>query len=176
MSTNSFSRILSYTSAIVALSATGYALYFDHKRRSSPEFRRQIKLQNKKYKELLEEEQENAKQEKLENVGRILTSELVKDPLPTDPAQREMAFAANVELGEKLAIQPGKELEAACKFYKALTVYPNPADLLGIYQKTVSDEIYEYIVMMIAILPPSSLSPFLGGPASDAARINEIVE
>lgn len=165
----SFSRVVTIATSLAVVSATAYALYFDHKRRNDPEFRKSLSKQNKRYNKLIKKEEELEKQEKLERVGEILTAEMIKDPLPSNPEQRELSFATNVELGEKLSLQAGKELEAACKFYKALSVYPNPADLLSIYQKTISEEIYEYIVMMIAILPPSSLSSFLGGSSAASA-------
>ncbi len=35
------------------------------------------------------------------------------------------------------------EMDAALCFYKALAVYPNPTDILGIYQRSVPEEVYE---------------------------------
>jgi len=41
-------------------------------------------------------------------------------------------------------------VEAALCFYKALKVYPQPKDLIGIYDKTVPKEILEILAEMIA--------------------------
>lgn len=158
-------RILAITGVTTAVALAGYALYFDHQRRSNPEFRKNLKRTLKKHAELEKLEKEEAKQVKLVQVAEYLSLELAKDPVPTDPAQRETTFTSNVEMGEKLSMVPGNELEAALKFYKALTVYPNPADLLGIYQRSVPEGVYEYIVLMIAILPPANVSTFLSGGA-----------
>ncbi|QEU59711.1 Tom20 [Kluyveromyces lactis] len=156
-------RILTIAGVTVATAVAGYAAYFDYQRRNNPEFRKQLKRKLKQHAELEKQAKEEAKQEKLKRVNEILIAELTKDPLPQDPSQREATFSSNVELGEKLAAVPGSELESALKFYKALSVYPNPSDLLGIYQRSLTEEIYENIVLMIALMPPSNVSSFLTG-------------
>ena len=172
----SIARILAVAGITATVAIAGYAAYFDHQRRNNPEFRKSLKRKLKKHAEQEKEEKERAKQLKLAHVGEFLTAELAKDPVSTDPAQRETVFTTNVEMGEKLASVPGNELEAALKFYKALSVYPNPADLLGIYQRSVPEAVYEYIVLMIAIMPPVNVSTFLsgtaqGGPAAVAQAV-----
>ncbi|EDO17103.1 hypothetical protein Kpol_1025p23 [Vanderwaltozyma polyspora DSM 70294] len=170
---SAFSRVLAVTGALTALSLTGYAIYFDYQRRNNPEFRKGLKRELKKQAKALKLEEEEAKQRKLQEVGEALTKDLATDPLPTDPAQREASFATNVELGERLSVVPGKELEAACKFYKALSVYPNPADLLGIYQRSVPENIYEYIVLMIAVYPPTNIASIINGVQNPTAAVSE---
>ncbi|CAR27466.1 hypothetical protein ZYGR_0I07410 [Zygosaccharomyces rouxii] len=160
---STFSRVLTVTGVLAALSLTGYAVFFDHKRRNSPEFRKHLKSKSKRQAALEKKQKEEAKQVKLQKVSEFLAKDLAADPTPTDPSRREETFTTNVELGERLSIVSGKELESATKFYKALSVYPNPADLLGIYQRSVPETVYEYIVMMIAILPPANISTFLSG-------------
>ncbi|CEP61544.1 TOM complex receptor protein TOM20 LALA0_S03e05226g [Lachancea lanzarotensis] len=172
-----FQRVLAITSVTAVAALAGYAVYFDHQRRNNPSFRKSLKRKLKKHAEEEKQEKERAKQLKLAQVGEYLSAELAKDPVSTDPAQRETVFTTNVELGEKLASVPGNELEAASKFYKALSVYPNPADLLGIYQRSVPEAVYEYIVLMIAIMPPVNVSTFLsgsaqGGPAAMAQAVS----
>ena len=47
-------------------------------------------------------------------------------------------------------IGPSKYDEAACCFYRALKVYPNPIELVMIYQKTVPDVIFSLVMAMMA--------------------------
>ncbi|CAR24239.1 Mitochondrial import receptor subunit TOM20 [Lachancea thermotolerans] len=169
----SIARILAVTGLTATVAIAGYAAYFDYQRRNNPDFRKSLKRKLKKHAEEEKQAKERAKQQKLAHVGEYLTAELAKDPVSTDPTQREAVFTSNVELGERLASVAGNELESALKFYKALSVYPNPADLLGIYQRSVPEAVYEYIVLMIAIMPPVNVSTFLsggaqGGPAAVA--------
>lgn len=173
----SLGRVLAISGVSVVAALAGYAAYFDYQRRNNPEFRKQLKRKLKRHAEQEKMAKEEAKQEKLKRVNEILIAELTKDPLPQDPAQREATFSSNVELGEKLAAVPGNELESAMKFYKALSVYPNPSDLLGIYQRSLSEEIYENIVLMIALMPPSNVSSFLtGAGVSSSAAPSATVE
>ncbi|SCU82145.1 LADA_0C03290g1_1 [Lachancea dasiensis] len=171
MSQNSgaMQRIIALSGVTAVVALAGYAVYFDHQRRNNPNFRKSLKRKLKKHAEQEKLEKERAKQLKLAQVGEYLSAELAKDPVSTDPSQRESVFTSNVELGEKLASVPGNELESASKFYKALSVYPNPADLLGIYQRSVPEAVYEYIVLMIAIMPPVNVSTFLSGSAQGGA-------
>lgn len=43
-----------------------------------------------------------------------------------------------------------KQVEAALCFYKALKVYPQPKDLIGIYDKTVPKPVIDILAEMIA--------------------------
>lgn len=186
-SSNGLNRLLAITGVATAISAAGYALYFDYQRRNSPEFRKALKRKLRKQRREEQLANENAKQGKLQDIREFLKAELARNPIPTDPSQVEQVFSTNVELGERLSAQPGGEMEAAAKFYKALAVYPKPTDLLGIYQRTIPENIYEMIVLMIAVMPPTNITDFisggLGGVDSlgideddDQPLISEIVE
>ena len=78
-----------------------------------------------------------------------------------------------VALGEQLATVPDKKIEAALCFYKALAVYPNPTDILGIYQRSVPEEVYEIVVMMIAVQPPAAVTNILGAGGAAGAGAGE---
>ena len=56
-------------------------------------------------------------------------------------------------------------MDAALCFYKALKVYPQPKDLIGIYDKTVPKETLEILAEMIAQDESLKVGP-LGGDAS----------
>lgn len=43
------------------------------------------------------------------------------------------------------------QIEAAIAFYKALKVYPQPKDLISIYDKTVPKEVLEILAEMVAM-------------------------
>ena len=43
-----------------------------------------------------------------------------------------------------------KQVESALHFYKALKVYPQPKDLIGIYDKTVPKPVIDILAEMIA--------------------------
>jgi len=46
--------------------------------------------------------------------------------------------------------EPGY-LDAALCFYKALKVYPNPVELIMIYQKTVPEAVFNLVYEMMSI-------------------------
>lgn len=154
------------TVAVAATSAfVAYCVYFDYSRRNSSEFRKKLKKREAETKKLEQKKKEDSKKTKMEAVKAALDSDF---DLPEDIAEKETFFMTQVAVGEQLAAA-GKEVEAALSFYKALAIYPNPTDLLGIYQKSVPEDVYELIVMMIAVKPPATLSSILGNPAAAAA-------
>lgn len=151
---------------IAAAAAVGYAVYFDYRRRHDANFRRQLKKravdQEKQALKLAHE----LKQLKLELVKQALLDDLAANPIPTDLSEKESFFMQQVALGEQLAAKPQLKIDAAICFYKALAVYPNPTDILGIYQRSVPQDVYEIVVMMIAAHPPAAINNILGEQAT----------
>ena len=62
-----------------------------------------------------------------------------------------------------------EKVDAALAFYKALKVYPQPKDLISIYDKTVPKEVLEVLAEMVAMDPALKLGSFTGegGSAAD---------
>ena len=151
--------------AVVATVFAGYAVYFDYQRRNSREFRKSLKKKAVKQQKIKEKVEKETKELKLETVKKALLEDLRANPISTDLNEREAFFMEQVATGEQKA--KDNATDAAICFYKALAVYPNPTDILGVYQKTVPEEVYELVVMMIAVYPPASVSSILsrGGAA-----------
>lgn len=161
------SKTLTIT-AIAATALVGYAAYFDYNRRNSSEFRKSLKAKAVKHEKHEAKAKEHTQKSRLDEVKKALTS-LESSPIPTDLSEKEAFFMQQVSVGEQLASLPDQKIEAALCFYKALAVYPNPTDILGIYQRTVPEDVYELIVMMIAVKPPASVASVIGDPAVAAA-------
>ena len=170
---NNIRHILAVSGIAAVLSVAGYAIWFDYQRRNNVEFRKNLKQRAKKQKRKDELKAMEAKKARVSAVLQFLSEELLKDPISTDPTEMEKVFTTNVEYGERLSMVPGNEMEAAVKFYKALAVYPNPADLLGIYQRTIPENIYEYIVIMIAVIPPANITSFINTGEEKKSTINK---
>ena len=62
-----------------------------------------------------------------------------------------------------------KQVEAALCFYKALKVYPQPRDLISIYDKTVPKPVIDILAEMIAMDPSISVGPFGQGSGPGSA-------
>ena len=88
-----------------------------------------------------------------------LVESLLTDPLST--TNKEQTFIEEVTLAEKLSAIVGKEDDAAIRFYRALSVYPDPTAILDIYQKSVPADIYELIILLTAIYPPANITSLL---------------
>lgn len=62
-----------------------------------------------------------------------------------------------------------EQIEAALCFYKALKVYPQPGDLINIYDKTVPKPVLDILAEMIATDPTIQVGPSGGsGSGSDS--------
>lgn len=157
-------RTLTFVS-VAAAGVLAYAVYFDYNRRTSPEFRKQLKKRQAKQQKQAAKAQEESRKSKLLAVKKALADDLAANPIPTDLAKKEEFFMEQVATGEQLSNNPDTKIDAALRFYKALAVYPNPTDIMGIYQKTVPEDVYELLVMMIAFQPPATITNIIGGAA-----------
>ncbi|ESZ97675.1 import receptor subunit tom-20 [Sclerotinia borealis F-4128] len=162
------------TSTIVAASvgtvATGlvaYAIYFDHKRRTDPNFRKQLKKESKRQAKVVQEEAE-AYSERQKEVIKAVVLEAKDDGFPVDVEEKEAYFMSEVARGENLSSDGGDPIEAALCFYKALKVYPQPNDLISIYDKTVPKPVLDILAEMIAADAALDVGPFGGGSGSDS--------
>jgi import receptor subunit TOM20 len=155
------SRFTAVVATVGAISL-GYAVYFDYSRRHNPEFRKKLRKINEEHAEEKEAAKTKAKTAQVEVIQKVLMQSLAEEPIPTDAASKEAYFMKQVTTAEQLAAIPGSEIESALAFYRALAVYPNPTDILNVYQNSVPKHIYEYVIMMMALQPPLSIASFLG--------------
>ncbi|KAJ7068737.1 hypothetical protein C8F01DRAFT_1119141 [Mycena amicta] len=128
-----------------------YAFYFDYKRRTDAEFRKQLRKQKKRVDKSLAESREalEASSQVTEDELRDALRQLEEEPKP-GPDVRENYFMSQVAMGEQLATRgEAFHLPAALSFYRALVVYPSQTELLSIYSKTVPEEIVKLILRMI---------------------------
>ncbi|KAL8826660.1 MAG: hypothetical protein Q9191_003659 [Dirinaria sp. TL-2023a] len=148
--------------ASVGALATGilaYAIYFDHKRRSDPEFRKALKRESRKQERAAKEEAEaqGAQQKK---AIRAAVEAAWEEGYPTNVEDKEAYFMNEVGRGETL-----------CQ--EALKVYPQPTDLMGIYDKTVPKPVIDILAEMIATDPTINVPPPASrGPGSDSSAVD----
>ncbi|KAI9043134.1 TOM complex receptor protein TOM20 [Aspergillus affinis] len=154
------------TSTLVIASAgtvlTGllaYAVYFDHKRQTDPEFRKSLKKHNRKMARAVKEEAEAQGAMERETIKQVV-QQAKDEGFPVDLEEKEAYFMSQVSKGESLCAED--KIEAALAFYKALKVYPQPKDLISIYDKTVPKEVLEILAEMVAMDAGLKLGSFTG--------------
>ncbi|KAJ1797531.1 mitochondrial import receptor subunit tom20, partial [Coemansia sp. RSA 2399] len=133
-----------------AVAGLGYIAYFDYKRRHDRKFRRKLMRDRKK----VEKKADNVSSTSPESVNEIaieLLNKVAKDKLPASPEEKEQFFMAQVSKGETMCgAGPSAYSSAACHFYQALKVYPNPVELVMIYEKTTPPEVFKLVMTMMA--------------------------
>lgn len=132
----STSTVILATAGTLAAGALAYAVYFDYRRRSDPEFRKSLKKQHKKVHKAKEEEAKAAEQGQKEKIKQAV-QEANEEGFPRDPEETEGYFMQEVARGEGMCQDGSDPVDAALCFYKALKVYPQPRELITIYDKTV---------------------------------------
>ena len=132
----SLTTIALATTGVILSASVAYALYFDHKRRSDPEFRRQLKRQHKKISKEESLSAQAAERSQKERIKKVV-DQANEDGFPRDPEETEQYFMQEVARGETMCTDGSDPVDAALCFYKALKVYPQPRELIGIYDKTV---------------------------------------
>ncbi|KAK7704875.1 mitochondrial import receptor subunit tom20 [Diaporthe eres] len=152
MASSQTTVIATATAAAVATGLLAYAVYFDHARRNKPEFRRNLRRNERKQ---VRQAKEHAEVESLNRRHEIKAAvdEAREEGFPTSVEEKEAYFLDQVTMGEQLGADPSRALEAALAFYKGLKVYPTPGDLINIYDKTVPKPILDLLAEMIAYDP-----------------------
>jgi len=151
--------------SITTVLGLGYALYFDSRRRRDPEFRKYLKKQHKRVAKLDTEASIAAERSQKERISSVV-AEANEEGFPRDPEDTEAYFMEQVAKGEGMCASGEDPVEAALCFYKALKVYPQPRELISIYDKTVPKPILDILAEMIAVDP--SISVTGSASASDA--------
>uniref|UniRef100_A0A1D1YJT5 Mitochondrial import receptor subunit TOM20 n=1 Tax=Anthurium amnicola TaxID=1678845 RepID=A0A1D1YJT5_9ARAE len=135
----------------VALVGIGYAVYWDYLRQTDPEFRRKIKKSRKRAAKAKKAAAEESKV-KAADFLRKAVEQVGSESFPTDVTAKEKYFMEQVAKGESLfAVGESGYLDAALCFYKALKVYPNPVELIMIYQKTIPEAVFNLVYEMMSI-------------------------
>ncbi|KAF4587433.1 putative mitochondrial import receptor subunit TOM20 [Ophiocordyceps camponoti-floridani] len=129
--------------------AVAYAIYFDHRRRTDPEFRRELRRNARRRVRLEREEAEASTRRRREAIKRKVDA-AKQEGFPTTVEERETFFNESVNAGEVLSADPASAVEAALAFYKGLKVYPSPGELIRIYDNTVPKPILDVLAEMIA--------------------------
>jgi len=161
------STIVVATVGTVATCILGYAVYFDHRRRTDPNFRKQLKRESKRQARAAKEQAE-AHTSKQREAIKAAVDEAKEDGFPTDVEEREAYFMSEVARGEGLSQEGSDNVEAALCFYKALKVYPQPSDLVTIYEKTVPKPVLDILAEMIAVDSSLNIGAFGAGGGSDS--------
>ncbi|KAH8795664.1 mitochondrial import receptor subunit tom-20 [Hyaloscypha finlandica] len=160
------STIVATTVGTLATGFVAYAVYFDYRRRNDPQFRKQLKKESKRQARAAKEEAEAHTVRQREAI-RSAVEEAKEEGFPTDVEEREAYFMQEVARGEGLSGEGTDNVEAALCFYKALKVYPQPSDLITIYDKTVPKPVLDILAEMIAFDSSLNVGPFASGPGSD---------
>ena len=89
----------------ILIYSLAYALYFDHKRRHDPEFRKSLKRESRRSERAAKEEQaaQGAKQREAIKAAYL---EAQEEGFPTDDKEKEAYFMTEVAKGEQL-VQDG---------------------------------------------------------------------
>lgn len=144
------SAIVTATAATVIGLGCAYAVYFDYKRRNDANFRKALRRDKKKHQSAQKQQAAAANAAQRQQVA-IALRQVAEEGFPTDAEEREGYFMNELAQGELLCQEgPAQALNAALCFYKALKVYPQPKDLITIYDKTVPKHVLDLLAEMIA--------------------------
>ncbi|KAJ1751479.1 mitochondrial import receptor subunit tom20 [Coemansia sp. RSA 1821] len=138
-------------SVTAVVAGISYLAYFDYKRRNDPKFRRKLKRSRKKAEKTAEKISGDASLDEINSQALELLNIIAQEKLPESPEEKEKFFMAQVSRGEALCgAGPSGYADAACRFFQALKVYPNPVELVMIYQKTTPDIVFKLVMAMMA--------------------------
>ncbi|CAM9687936.1 mitochondrial import receptor subunit TOM20 homolog isoform X1 [Lampetra fluviatilis] len=131
-----------------------YCFYFDHKRRSAPDFKSKLRLRRKRVRQSQE----------LSNVPKL--------PDMKDPEAVQKFFLEEVQLGEELLTQ-GELEQAVQHLTNAVAVCNKPLQLMQVLQQTLSPPVFQ---MLLQNLPMTGSQPTLRMTSSQNLAAEDDVE
>ncbi|PIA18610.1 MAS20-domain-containing protein [Coemansia reversa NRRL 1564] len=143
---------IAVTASVTALVAgISYVAYFDYNRRNNPQFRRKLRRERKKAEKKAEKISKESLSDDVGDLALELLKTLSDEKLPESQSEKEKYFMKNLSKGEALCqASPDSYPAAACCFYQALRVYPNPVELVMIYQKSTPEMVFRLVMSMMA--------------------------
>ena len=148
--TLSLGRVATAAAFAIGCSVFGYAVYFDHKRRTDSSFRRQLKQQRMEAKTILDQFQVDRASKAKASV-KVSGLEIDDSPPPATAEGREAYFEKQLTMGDAFISQgqPGFESAAVC-YFKALKVYPDPMNFLRVLQQSLPEPVVAMIVDLMS--------------------------
>ncbi|KAI1269078.1 mitochondrial import receptor subunit tom-20 [Xylariaceae sp. FL1019] len=143
------STIATVSAVTAATGLIAYCVYFDHKRRANPDFRKNLRREERRQARAEKEAAVSSTKQRQRDIHAAVDYAEFEG-FPEGVNEKEQYFMEWVQQGEILSSDPSKTIESALAFYKALKVYPTPQDLIGIYDKTVDKRILDVLAEMIA--------------------------
>ncbi|SNX82599.1 related to mitochondrial import receptor subunit TOM20 [Melanopsichium pennsylvanicum] len=145
------SQIVLTSLSALGIAGVGYAIYFDHRRRNDPVFRKSLRKESKKSSKAEKKAAAQRSQQEDVFIQELLQEVRAPGTFPAGVEEREQYFLKYVSLGEQLfAMGTDKYLDAAAAFFRALKVYPQPVELIMIYQKAVPKEVFDTIMRIVS--------------------------
>uniref|UniRef100_A0A8R1XQC0 Mitochondrial import receptor subunit TOM20 homolog n=1 Tax=Onchocerca volvulus TaxID=6282 RepID=A0A8R1XQC0_ONCVO len=145
---SAFSRQRIITAAGIAAAAfIGYCIYFDHKRRSAPDYKQKIR------------EQRRATAKKKQPISL---------PNPQNATEMQAFFLQEVQLGEEL-LADGHTVDGIEHLCNAITLCGQPSQLIQIFQQTLPSE---HFALLVQKLPEAKarLMRMFGGQLGQVER------
>ncbi|MCJ1397736.1 hypothetical protein MMC11_000932 [Xylographa trunciseda] len=168
----STTTIIAATVGTLVTGFIAYAIYFDHKRQTDPEFRKALKRESRREARIARTQAEAQGAQQKEAIKAAVEA-AKEEGFPTDVEDKEAFFMTEVARGEGLCQDGSDQVEAALCFYKALKVYPQPSDLISIYDKTVPKPVLDILAEMIATDPSISVGRFGGSDGGSQHGIDD---
>ncbi|KAH9938334.1 MAS20-domain-containing protein [Fomitopsis serialis] len=183
------STVLTVAGVTVLGGLVAYAVYFDYRRRNDSDFRKRLRKDKKKVKQVTQsQESSTASLGVSPEELRAALSKVRDEELPPDPDAKEQYFMTHVGMGEQLCAQgPMFYLPAALSFYRALRVYPSPVELIMIYQKTVPEPVFKIVMELTNldvkarvegyydVFPPKNMNVSVQPAPGDASKVRKIL-
>jgi len=139
-------KTLGMAAALAGLCFSGYCVYFDHKRRSDPEFKNKLK-----------ERRRQSKQSKRKGGQTVL-------PDFSNPEAMQKFFLSEVQKGEVL-LADGEIEEGVDHLSNAVAVCGQPQHLLQVLQQTLPPHIFGLLVQKLPSVGARMAGAGAEGPA-----------
>ncbi|KAK9454798.1 hypothetical protein V1511DRAFT_511450 [Dipodascopsis uninucleata] len=148
-------KTATYTLTAITVSAAAYALYFDYQRRHSPNFRKKLRQNERKYRKTIELSKQKELEEAKETLKESIIQSLKDDPVTvTSAAQFESLMSQELMKIDAYMRQGDKKYnDMVISIYRLLVLHPVPAQILEALKQNIPEEVMQLVLEFVKILP-----------------------
>ncbi|KAK9352035.1 hypothetical protein V1523DRAFT_415178 [Lipomyces doorenjongii] len=148
-------RAVSIVLTAVAAGAAAYVISFDYRRRNSPEFRKQLRRNERKHRKNIELGKEKELQQSKDELKGLIVQSLQEEPTSINSAEEfEMQMSKELmKIDSYLHQGENKYNDMVVSIYRLLVIHPMPKQIIEALKDNIPKEVLTLLDDAVETLP-----------------------
>ncbi|KAK9237084.1 hypothetical protein V1525DRAFT_404921 [Lipomyces kononenkoae] len=168
-------RAVSILLTAVAAGAAAYVISFDYRRRNSPEFRKQLRRNERKYRKTIELGKQKELQESKDQLKGLIVQSLRDEPTSVNSAEEfEMQMSKELMKIDSYLHQGEKKYnDMVVSIYRLLVIHPMPKQIIEALKDNIPKDVLALLNDAVESLP---IPGYNSAPSAAASAADATIE